>query len=256
MKISIVTPVFNDHRVERSLASILSQRHEHELELIVVDAGSTDGTLDILHRRRDRISTFISEPDDGIFDGMNKGVRNATGDVIGILNADDRYIDEFVLRDVMEKFSTPETDACYGDLVYVNDKDEVARYWRSGTYRSAKWRWGWMPPHPTFFVRGSVYERYGAFDLGFPIAADYEFMLRLFLKHRIRVEYVERALVKMALGGESNGSFSNVVRANVEVARAWRHNNLGGGALVPFLKPASKLIQYVVRPSASATHRG
>ncbi len=256
MKISIVTSVFNDHRVERALESVLSQRHEHELEMIVVDAGSTDGTLAILNRYADSLSALISEPDDGIYDGMNKGIRRATGDVVGILNADDRYADEFVLRDVMEAFSDESVDACYGDLVYVNDNDEVTRYWKSGDYRAAKWRWGWMPPHPTFFVRRRVYESYGAFDLGFPIAADYEFMLRLFLKHRIRVEYLDRVLVRMALGGESNGSISNVVRANAEVARAWRRNELGGGFLVPVLKPASKLFQFAARPAKSAIDRG
>ena len=256
MKISIVTPVFNDHRVGRALESVLSQRHDHELELVVVDAGSTDGTLDILNRYADSVSTLISEPDKGIFDGMNKGVRRATGDVVGILNADDRYADEFVLRDVMDALSDENVDACYGNLVYVNDKDEVTRYWKSGEYRASKWRWGWMPPHPTFFVRRSLYERYGAFDLEFPIAADYEFMLRLFLKRRIRVKYLDRVLSLMAQGGESNGSLSNVVRANAEVARAWRHNNLSGGLLVPFLKPASKLFQFAAKPAKSTIHRG
>ena len=119
MKISIITPVFNDPRVSRALDSILAQRHDHELELVVVDAGSTDGTMEILATYSDRISTLISEPDDGIYDGMNKGIRRATGDVVGILNADDRYADNLVLHDVMEAFEDNETDACYGDLVYV-----------------------------------------------------------------------------------------------------------------------------------------
>ena len=245
MKISIVTPVFNDRRVGLALDSILSQRHGHELELVVVDAGSTDGTLDVLKGYGDSISTLISEPDDGIYDGMNKGIQRATGEVVGILNADDRYTDDRVLRDVMDIFGDEETDACYGDLVYVDDDDEVVRYWKSGGPGAAKWYWGWMPPHPTFFVRRSVYDRCGFFDLGFPIAADYELMLRLFLKWRIRVRYIDRVLVRMALGGVSNGSIANIVRANSEVARAWRNNDLRGGFLVPFLKPASKTLQFL-----------
>ena len=249
MKVSIVTPVFNDRRVGRALDSVLSQRHGHELELIVVDAGSTDGTMEILSGYADRIAKLISEPDDGIYDGMNKGIRHATGDVVGILNADDRYADDRVLRDVLETFESEDTDACYGNLVYVNDRDEIARYWNSGSPGVAKWRWGWMPPHPTFFVRKRVYDEHGTFDLDFPIAADYELMLRLFLKGRIRVEYIDdRALVRMALGGASNGSVANIVRANAEVARAWRRNNLSGGFLVPLLKPASKIFQFAARP--------
>ena len=248
MRISIVTPVFNDRRVGRALDSILAQKHGHELELIVVDAGSTDGTMAVLERYRDRIDILISEPDDGIYDGMNKGIRRATGDVVGILNADDRYADDFVLRDVMDTFADGRADACYGNLVYVNEDDDVTRYWKSGEPNMAKWRWGWMPPHPTFFVRRRVYERHGGFDLEFPIAADYELMLRLFLKARIRVRYIDRVLVRMAMGGASNGSISNIIRANAEVARAWRRNHLRGGFLVPFLKPASKVFQFTNRP--------
>ncbi len=247
MRISVITPVFNDRRVGRALDSILAQRHGHELELIVVDAGSTDGTLEILEGYADRIATLISEPDDGIYDGMNKGIRHATGDVVGILNADDRYADIHALRDVLETFGDEDTDACYGNLVYVNDDDEVVRYWKSGAPSAAKWYRGWMPPHPTFFVRRRVYHDYGMFDLGFPIAADYELMLRLLLKQRVRVKYVDRVLVRMALGGASNGSISNIVKANAEVARAWRRNGLRGGLLVPFLKPASKALQFTPR---------
>ena len=248
MKISIITPVFNDVRVGRALDSILSQRHEHALELIVVDAASTDGTMEVLERHRDNITTLISEPDSGIYDGMNKGIRHSTGDVVGILNADDRYADESVLRDVTEVFADEDVEACYGNLVYVNHNDEIVRYWKTGRAGLSKWHWGWMPPHPTFFVRRRIYDEYGGFNLGFPIAADYELMLRLFVRQRINVKYLDRVLVRMALGGASNGSISNIIKANSEVARAWRLNELRGGYLVPFLKPASKIFQFVGRP--------
>lgn len=244
MKISVVTPVFNDPRVGRALDSVLSQRLEYELETVVVDAGSTDSTMEILEGYKDRISTLVSEPDDGIYDGMNKGIRHSTGDVVGILNADDRYADELVLRDVLETLSDSDADACYGNLVYVNDQDQVVRYWNSGAPGATKWRWGWMPPHPTFFVRRSVYEEHGVFDLNFPIAADYELMLRLLFKERVRVKYLDRVLVRMAVGGTSNGSVSNIIKANAEVARAWKVNKLRGGFFVPFLKPASKIAQF------------
>ena len=248
MKISIVTPVFNDKRVTRALNSIVAQRHGHDLELIVVDGGSTDGTLDALEAYRSNISVLISEPDKGIYDGMNKGIRLATGDVIGILNADDHYHDTTVLSDVAEAFRDDDTDAVYGDLVYVDETGRVSRYWKAGAAMPRKWRLGWMPPHPTFFVRRRVYERHGLFDLDFPIAADYELMLRLMVRHRIATTYVNRVLVNMAPGGTSNASLANVVKANLEVARAWRRNGLRGGLAVPFLKPARKIFQFLRRP--------
>ena len=247
MKISIAIPVLNDVRVGRALDSVLSQQHEHELELIVIDAGSTDGTLDVLERYRKQIALLVSEPDRGIYDGMNKGIAMATGDVVGILNADDRYSDPLVLRDAMDAFSSEDIDACYGDLVYTNEAGKMVRYWKGGDRR--RWRLGWMPPHPTFFVRRRVYERYGAFDLRYPISADYELMLRLMLKHGIEVRYLDRVLVNMAPGGNSGGSLSTIVKANLEVARAWRKNGLRGGMLAPVLKPARKLLQMVIRPT-------
>ncbi len=244
MKVSIITSVFNDIRVGRALDSILSQRHGHELELVVVDAGSTDGTLEVLERYRERVAVLVSEPDQGIYDGMNKGVGLATGDVVGILNSDDQYCDPLVIRDVAEAFEQEDVDACYGDLEYRNREGKLVRYWKSSEHRRAKWYLGWMPPHPTFFVRRRVYERYGAFDLRYPIAADYELMLRLFLKYKIRVKYLRRPVVNMAPGGASNASPGNILKANIEVARAWRDNGLRGGLLVPLLKPARKIPQF------------
>ena len=248
MKISIVTPVYNDPRVSMTFESILSQKYDGDVELIVVDGGSGKPTLDVLKRYRQHIAMMVSEPDRGVYDAMNKGVRLATGDVIGILNADDRYNDDQVLRDVAAVMKDPQVDACYGDLVYVNCKGRIVRYWRSGPCRPIKFYFGWMPPHPTFFVRKRVYEQYGNFDLSFPIAADYELMLRFILKHRIRVKYIPRVLVRMSLGGKSNRSLGNIVRANLEVWRAWKKNGLSFGYFVPVLKPARKLVQFICRP--------
>lgn len=229
MKISIVTPVLNDTRVARALDSILAQRHDHQLEFIVVDGGSTDDTLEILEGYRDRIATLISEPDHGIFDAMNKGIRYATGDVVGILNADDRYADPFALQAVMEAFADKETDACYGDLIYVNDSDEEVSYWNASISRARGWLQGrifppWAPPHPTFFVRRSVYERYGAFRLDIPTAADTELMLRLIYRRRIRVKYIDRALVRFAKGGWSSGFDEGKIRTHPETVYTWRLN--------------------------------
>jgi glycosyltransferase len=250
MKLSVVTPVYNEPRVARALDSILSQQAHFSIEPIVIDGGSTDQTLKVLSSYRSRLAVFISEPDRGIYDAMNKGVARATGDVVGILNSDDRYADNRVLERVAEVLQDPTIDACYGNLVYVDGRDRVIRYWRAGRYRPSSYHLGWMPPHPTFFVRRSAYARYGTFDTSFPIAADYELMLRLMVRYRIKVRYIDAVLVRMAAGGNSGRSPWTVVRAGVEVFRSWRKNRLAYGYFAPVLKPGRKIAQYVVRERA------
>lgn len=253
MKMSLVTVVYNDRRVGRALDSILDQRHDAQLEIIVVDGGSTDGTLDILQNYRPHITTLISEPDHGIYDAMNKGIAKATGDVVGILNADDVYQDAYVLQDVVSAFQVSQVEACYGDLVYVDEKDQVVRYWRSSEYRRSKFYFGWMPPHPTFFVRRHLYDRYGVFDIRHHIAADYELILRFLFKNRVTPYYLDRVLIRMTIGGKSNRSVSNIIQGNYEVYRAWRRNGLALGYLVPFLKPAQKILQFGRWPFREST---
>lgn len=254
MKLSIVTPVLNDPRVTRALDSVLSQALDCEMELVVIDGGSTDGTLAALAAYRDRIGVLVSERDRGIYDAMNKGVQRASGDVIGILNADDEYADAHVLQDVMKAFADSRTAVAYGDLVYVDAGGQVVRYWRSGPFRPRRFYLGWMPPHPTFFVRREVYQQYGVFDLQYRIASDYELVLRFMMKYRLTSAYISRVLVRMTLGGDSNRSWKNIVRANREVYWAWRNNGLALGYLVPLLKPASKLLQFVRRPPVHPAH--
>ena len=246
-----MTVVLNDVRIVRALESILQQRDCGELELIVIDGGSTDGTLDVLEGFRSRVHVLLNERDEGIFDAMNKGIARASGDVVGVLNADDRYHDDLVLHDITAAFQDPEVDACYGDLLYIDHLGQLIRYWRSGSFHPWKMYLGWMPPHPTFFLRRRVYEEFGCFDLDFPIAADYELVLRLLLRHRIRPTYVNRVLVDMATGGNSNGSMSKILKGNIEVFHAWRRNRLSFGYMAPLLKPAGKLVQFVRAPRAT-----
>ena len=245
MKISIITPVHNEPRIKRALGSICRQRCSYKTEIIVVDAESSGKTLAALELYKDQIDILISEPDEGIYDGMNKGVERATGDVIGILNADDAYADEDVLYDVMNVFlKNPEIDACYGDVIFLDDNADVKRYWKSASHQRFKWYLGWRPPHPSFFLRRRVYELYGCFNLAFPIAGDYEFQLRLLLRYGIRCLYLDRTLVYMAPGGVSNGSIRNIIKGNLEARQAWKHNQLPGGTLVPILKPFRQIGQF------------
>ena len=178
--------------------------------------GSTDRTVDIV-RRSGQVARLISEPDNGIYDAMNKGIGLATGDIIGILNADDFYTGEQVLANVVRAFQEDNTAACYGDLQYVDytDTDKVVRHWHSGIFAGPRqFYWGWMPPHPTFFVRRDVYEKYGVFNLELGSAADYEIMLRFLVKHQVTAAYIPEVLVKMRTGGVSNASVNNRLAAN------------------------------------------
>lgn len=259
MKISIITIAYNSAAtIEDTIQSVLSQDYP-EVEYIIVDGASTDKTLSIVDRYADRIAHFISEPDKGIYDAMNKGVQLATGDVIGILNSDDFYADTRVLSDVASRFGAERTDsaanidALYADLVYVDREkgDKVVRYWKAGPYRPNSFRRGWMPPHPTFFVRRACYERYGLYSLDLRSAADYELMLRFIHKHGIKLAYLERVITHMRIGGESNVSIKNRIRANQEDRRAWTMNGLRPAWYTLSLKPLSKLGQFVRRRADS-----
>jgi glycosyltransferase len=245
MRVSIITPVYNDPRLRGSLKSIQNQEEILKPEIIVVDGESTDETVEVLNDFQEFIDILISEPDDGIYDAMNKGIRRASGEIIGILNADDRYQDQYVLRDVSTRMKNTETKTCYGDLVYVNGDDKVVRYWDSGSYRQKKIYYGWMPPHPAFFVRSGVYNQYGMFDTEYCIAADYDLMLRFLLKHDLSTSYLDRTLVRMATGGKSNKTILNVIKSNWEVAKSWKKNGLRGGPIVSLLKPLRKVSQFV-----------
>lgn len=246
MKISIVTVSYNAAAtIKDTIESVLSQE-DIELEYLIVDGESKDDTVTIVESFGDQIHQFISEPDKGIYDGMNKGVAMATGDVIGILNADDMYADEKVLKDILTQFDSG-VDAVYADLVYVDEKDtsKVTRRWVSKPYKEGAFKKGWMPPHPTFFVKREVYEKYGNYTMKLRSAADYEFMLRVIHKHKISLAYLNRVIVRMRVGGESNASLKNRIRANKEDKMAWKMNDLKPGALTTIRKPLSKISQFL-----------
>lgn len=244
--VSIITVVFNNKDfIEFSIKSVLGQTYNN-IEYIIIDGGSTDGTIDIIKKYKNRIAKFISEPDKGIYDAMNKGIKMATGEIIGILNSDDFYANERVIEEVFNAISEKKADISWGDLVYVDQKnvDKIIRYWKSSEYKKDLFKRGWLPPHPTFFVKKWVYQKYGVFRLEFPISADYEIMLRFLERYKIKSCYVPKILVKMRIGGESNKSIINIAKANIECYKAWGVNNLKINFLRIFLKPLSKIPQY------------
>lgn len=223
MKVSIVTATFNSAAtIGDTLRSVNEQTHP-DIEHVIVDGGSRDDTLAIVRTQGQRIGPVVSEPDQGIYDAMNKGIALATGEVIGILNSDDLYAGPEAIARVVEAFSAdPALDAVYGDLCYVRQGDtrQIVRYWQSSDYRPGQFEKGWVPPHPTFFARRSVYERFGSFDLAYRLAADWELLVRLIEVQRIRVRHLPQVLVHMRLGGATNKSLSNIWRQNREIWRA------------------------------------
>lgn len=246
MKISIITVVWNNATtIKDAIGSALSQKYEN-IEYIVVDGGSTDGTVDIVKSYGDKINKFVSEKDKGIYDGLNKGISLAIGDVVAFLHSDDLYENNTVVEEIAKMFQADSSlDGVYGDLIYTykDDTSKVLRYWKSRDFESGLLAHGWMPAHPTLFLKRDVYERFGRFDLSFKIAADYDFMLRV-LKSGIKVKYLPSVLYKMRVGGESNKSLKNIVRKSREDLRALRKNNVGGvGSL--FIKNFSKLGQFL-----------
>ena len=249
MKISVITAVYNaEDTIADAIESVLAQDYS-DVELVVIDGASTDGTKDLLELYRDRISAFVSEPDNGIYDALNKGLKHASGDVVGFLHADDLFADSMALSRIADAFATNDCDAVYGDLIYVGrqNPDKVIRYWKSGDYSRNKLKRGWMPPHPTFFAYRNIYEKYGGFDTSFRIAADYDCMLRFLTRANARCVYVPRVLVRMRLGGVSNRSLVNILRKSREDYRALRKHNVGGlGTLL--WKNVRKLSQFGIKP--------
>lgn len=249
MKISTITAVRNSHAtLADALDSALAQDHPDK-ELIIVDGASTDGTLDVIRRYAGGLAHVISEPDHGIYDALNKGLRLATGEVVGFLHADDRYADDRVLSRIAAAFTDPTVEAVYGDLVYVSQADtgRVIRYWRAGEYRPARLHWGWMPPHPTLYLRRNLYERYGNFDLRYRIAADYDLMLRVLSRINGQVVYLPEVLVRMRLGGVSNRSLRQILYKSWEDYQALRANRISGISTL-LLKNVQKLPQFFRRP--------
>jgi glycosyltransferase involved in cell wall biosynthesis len=230
LKITVITAVFNRYKtVVQAIESVLCQSYK-AIDLIVIDGASTDGTLELLQPYRPQISVFISERDHGIYDALNKGIKYATGDVVGFLHADDLFENTGVLSKVAEAFEDPSVDAVYGDLVYVrkDDTSKATRYWRSGLYNDESLSRGWMPPHPTFYVRRSVYERLGGFDCRYRISADYDTVLRFLAVSKIRAVYIPEVMVRMRNGGISNRSLKTITRKSFEDFAVLRRNKVGG----------------------------
>ena len=246
MKVSIITVVYNNVSTLRdTIESVLDQDYPN-IEYIIVDGNSTDGTVELVRSYGGRIEKFISEPDGGLYDAINKGIRMASGEVVGLLHSDDLFYSRSAVSTIASAFKANQVDSIYADLHYVDKYDtrRVIRNWQSGDYNRGRFTTGWMPPHPTFYVKKEVYDRLGLYDTNFKSAADYELMLRYLYKHSISTKYIPDTLVKMRVGGESNRSIKNRLRANKEDFMAWKKNNLNPRFYTRYLKPLRKLPQF------------
>lgn len=248
MKISIITITYNSqHTVEDTIKSVVVQDYP-DIEYIVIDGKSKDNTLTIVDKYKAHITKVISEKDQGLYDALNKGIKNATGDVVGLLHSDDLYSDKNVISKIAALFKNDsELQAVYADLVFVSrtNPDKVLRTWKSGEYQEDAFLKGWMPPHPTFFVKRDCYEKFGYFNIKLKLSADYELMLRMIHKNKIKIAYLPETIVKMRMGGVSNVSFFVKLKANIEDKLAWRLNGIKPRAFTTIKKPFSKIRQYL-----------
>jgi glycosyltransferase involved in cell wall biosynthesis len=224
MRISLITVCKNPgESLGSCIESVISQSYIN-IEYIIIDGNSSDGTKRIIKKYESKISKFISERDEGTYDAMNKGIDMASGDIVGFLNSDDIFAGPNILDLVAKSFENSDIDSCYGDLVYVSkdDTNQVIRNWKSCELDYELFKKGWHPPHPTFFVKKDIYNKYGVFDTRYKIGADYALMLKFLIKHKISVKYIPEVFVKMRVGGSSNKNLLNILKANFECYRALR----------------------------------
>lgn len=248
MKISLITATFNSEAtISCAIDSVASQSYKN-IEHLIIDGNSTDATLDVIKKYPNNNIHLVSENDDGIYDALNKGIEKARGEIVGFLHADDFFESDQTLEIIAEAFRDPNIDAVYGDLVYVgqNNENKVIRYWCAGQLKNSSLGRGWMPPHPTFYVRRSVYQRLGGFNKKYKISADYDLMLRFFIHGQINVLYLPKVLIRMRAGGISNRSFSNILQKTLEDLSIVRSNEVGG-VLTIFLKNITKFKQFLCR---------
>ena len=249
MKISLITVTYNSEKYLTQCIESVQKQDYTDLEHIIIDGKSTDNTVSIIKKYEGKIAKWVSETDKGMYDAINKGIAMATGDVIGLLNSDDILVSSDVISCIAQTFKEQNVDSVYGDLEYVDqdNTDKIYRVWKGQKYRRNLFKMGWMPGHPTFYIKKSLIDKYGGYESHYFTAADYEFMARYLFKHRISSYYLPKLIVKMRRGGASNKSISQRLRANRRDYLAMKKNNIPMPFVVSILKPLIKIHQYTVR---------
>ncbi len=246
MRVSLITVTYNSGKYLEDCIRSVAKQNYNNIEHIIIDGGSTDDTISIIKRYENRISAWISEKDEGMYDALNKGMKMATGDVIGILNSDDMLASADVISVISETFMKNKIDSLFGDLVYVDaiDTQKILRFWKGFPYKRARFNYGWMPAHPTFYVRKAVVEQLGGYETHYITAADFEFMTRYLYRYRISSHYLPKLIVKMRVGGQSNSNLYGRLRANRRDYLAMKRNNIPFPLVASVLKPLIKIPQY------------
>ena len=246
MRISIITCVLNNSNlIKKSIKSFQTQIYKNK-EHVIIDGGSIDGTLEVIKKFKNRNLILSTSSDNGIYDALNKGINLSSGEIVGILHSDDFYNDNKVLKTIAETFKKTDADLVYGDLVYVNKKSpfKVLRYWKAGKYFEKNLFNGWMPPHPTVFIKRSVFNRIGKYKTNYQISSDYDFLVRVFRKKNIKKIYIPKILVNMRIGGMSNNSIKNIFKKSIEDFKIIKKNKIGG-FLTLLNKNFSKISQFL-----------
>lgn len=245
VQISIITATFNSQKNIINCIESVNSQEGIECERIYIDGGSKDNTLKIIQKNETLEYILISEKDKGIYDALNKGINLATGDIIGFLHSDDTFYSSTTLLEIINEFSKDEIDGVFGDLNYVSNNviPKIIRNWQSQPFKFKFLKKGWMPAHPTFFLKKGVYEKHGLFDLSYKISADYDFMLRVLKDKTLKFSYLPRVITNMQVGGESNKNLKNIAIKMIEDYRAIRKNKIGG-ILTLILKNTSKIKQF------------
>ena len=246
MKVTIITVTLNSAKfLEDCIQSVIKQDYK-DIEHLVIDGGSTDGTLAIIEKYTGHIARWVSEKDKGMYDAVNKGMRMAGGDIIGTLNSDDVLASPDVISTIVAGFEQQPVNAVYGDLVYVDpvNTEKVIRVWKGLPYKRSRFRYGWMPAHPTFYFRKELLDHLGYYETHYYTAADYEFMVRYLFYFRVSACYIPKLMVKMRAGGVSNISIHNWLRANRRDYLAMKRNRIPFPLVTSLLKPLIKLRQF------------
>jgi len=253
MKISIITVCYNSEAtIQDTIESVLAQTYSN-IEYIIIDGASSDDTLSIINKYKDKVSKLVSEPDKGIYDAMNKGVQLATGDVIGILNSDDFFEDDDVVEAIVKCFEqNPKSDLIFGDVVFVNPSrlNKIIRHYSASHFKTWKLRFGWMPPHPATFIRKSAYQKTGLYSLEYKIAADYEMFIRLLMVNHFKLSYLNKVLVRMRAGGVSTSGLNSNILLNKEIVKTCRANGIYTNIFMVLTKVPFKLLELIRKPSS------
>jgi glycosyltransferase involved in cell wall biosynthesis len=245
MKISIITATYNSAATIRDCIQSVNSQTYNNIEHIIIDGASKDNTLEIINSLPNRVITIVSEPDKGIYDAMNKGIKAATGDVIGILNSDDFFTSDNIIETVVDNFKNSDIDALYGDVHFVNPDDisKNVRYYSSAIFKPSLFRFGFMPAHPSFYMKRECYEKYGVYALDYKIASDYDLLIRYLHKEKIKYKYINKDFVTMRTGGVSTENFNSIVTLNKEIVRACKKYGIYTNMFILSFKYLYKLFE-------------